>query len=159
MLLRMTAEENAPQDDSRRHLPSSRPDRNFLPPLFVPAGMSKPEKNSRHPAACRALLVLVGLALSACHPGNEEARRLRSSCEAGDAAACNKFAVKLQKAEYVLRAEARAAGLFDTACTGGVGEGCASLGLMLQHTRAIRRDSARAVKLFQRGCERGAVEG
>ena len=76
-----------------------------------------------------ALLILASLtatALSGCHPGNAEAKQLRTSCEAGAVAACNQLAVKLQKGEYVLRDDKRAATLFDRACEGGIGEGCAS---------------------------------
>jgi TPR repeat protein len=69
------------------------------------------------------LLAIASFALSACHPGNKEAKLLREACDARDANACNKFAVKLQKGEYVLRDEPRAAVLFDTACTRGIGIG------------------------------------
>src|SRR5438046_137736 len=78
------------------------------------------------------LAVATGLTLSACRPGNREAKQLRGACDAGDVAACTKLAVKLRKGEYVLRDETRAAALFERACTGGIGEGCASFGGMLQ---------------------------
>ena len=114
-----------------------------------------------HPRlASLVLLAIASLALSACHPGNKEAKLLRESCDAGDANACNKFAAKLQKGEYVLRDEPRAAVLFDTACTRGIGDGCASLGVMLQRgSGGVKRDTIRAIKLFQQGCDGRAMEG
>ena len=62
------------------------------------------------------LLVL----LAACHPGNKEARELRESCDGGSAAACNQFAARVQKGQYVLRDVKHAATLYDRACEGGV---------------------------------------
>ena len=113
---------------------------------------------TRTPSAFLAVIA-AGIALAACHPGNDEAKRLRGSCEAGDIAACNKFALKLPKGEYVLRDEAHAAELFDRACNGGVGEGCASLGVVYQNGTGVKRDSARAFDLFGQGCDRGAMDG
>ena len=67
----------------------------------------KPGNNSTlmSTAPHRVVGLVAALALSACHPGNQEAKQLRAACEAGDAAACTKFAVKLRKGEYVLRDE------------------------------------------------------
>ena len=126
-----------------------------LPPISFPAKNSTLMRTAIRSAAVLA----AGLTLAACHPGNQEAKQLRASCEGGDAAACGKFAVKLQKGEYVLRDETRAAALFDRACTGGVGDGCASLGAMLQTGTGVKRDSVRARDLLQRGCERKAMDG
>src|SRR5687767_12430672 len=114
-----------------------------------------PTDEKAHPRARHLLVLIAAFALWGCHPGNVEAMRLRQSCEGGDVEACNQLAVKLQKGEYVLRDERRAADLFDQACIGGVGEGCASLGLIYQRSRSVRRDSARALSLFQKGCEGG----
>jgi TPR repeat protein len=73
--------------------------------------------------------MVAAIAMAACHPGNEEAKRLRSSCAQGNVADCNQFALRLQKGRYVLRDDGRAAELFDQACKGGVGDSCASLGV------------------------------
>src|SRR6478736_1352645 len=99
------------------------------------------------------LAIVAGLVLTGCHPGNEEAKRLRNACDAGEAAACNAFAAKLQKGEYVLRDEGRAASLFGRACDHGVANGCSSLAVMLQTGSGVKRDSARAFTLLQQGCE------
>ncbi|MES2523390.1 MAG: hypothetical protein V4617_11875, partial [Gemmatimonadota bacterium] len=72
----------------------------------IAPGASPPRSAPRSApfSAPRTLLLLVAaVALGACHPGNEEAKRLTRSCEAGQAVACNQLAVKLQKGEYVLR--------------------------------------------------------
>src|SRR5687767_8776010 len=116
-----------------------------------------------HPHMLRLVLLGAGLALAGCHAGNKEAKRLRSACASGDSAACNAFALKLQKGEYVLRDPALAATLFERACEGGIGDGCASLGIMYQggagqRGAGVKRDSARAVSLFQQGCERGGMD-
>ncbi len=111
------------------------------------------------PYAVLILVSVTGIAFSGCHPGNAEAKQLRGACDAGDVTACNRFAIKLQKGEYVLRDDTRAAELFEKACTGGVGEGCASLGVVYQRGRGVKRDSARALTLFEQGCERGAMDG
>jgi hypothetical protein len=88
--------------------------RNFRARSIVPAAMAFPPDSS--PAKHRALLrtaihcVLAhttGLALSACQPGNREAKRLRGACDAGDAAACTKLAVKLRKEVRPPRRDAR----------------------------------------------------
>ena len=97
-----------------------------------PEGSPRRGASRLAPLARLAACVAVALSLPACHPGNQEAKRLRAACERGEAAACNTLAARLRKGEYVLRDDARAAALFDRACTGGVGEGCASLGAMLQ---------------------------
>src|SRR5688572_15633043 len=118
----------------------------------------------------KLFLLVIGLTATACHPKTEEAKELRDQCEAGDAAACNTFAQRLQKGEQVLRDPVRAAALYDQACTGGVGAGCASLGIMLQEARPpekdprknlgfLARDTVRPFSLFERGCELGAMEG
>ena len=54
--------------------------------------------------------------LAACHPGNAEAKRLAVSCDTGDGVACNQLALRLQKGEYVLQDDGRAAKLFGRAC-------------------------------------------
>ena len=110
----------------------------------------------------RVMLVpfLVAALAVACHPGTEEARKLRDSCEAGDAKACNEFAVRLREGRHVLRDAARATELFDSACVKGVGQSCVSLGDMLQRgIPGVKTDSARALALFTRGCDKGAMEG
>src|SRR6202008_2405653 len=73
------------------------------------------------PRKARALLLLAaaGLALAGCHAETAEAKLLRDSCEAGDAAACNQFASRLQKGQHVLRDEAGGARHLAHACPGG----------------------------------------
>ena len=95
------------------------------------------------------------LVLPACYPGDKEAKLLSGSCDAGDAAACNKFGAKLQKGDFVLQDKGRAATVFDRACKGHVGEACARLGSMLQQGDGVSRDSARALKLFEQACAQG----
>ncbi len=56
----------------------------------------------------------------------------RTACEGGAASACNGFAAKLQKGEFVLLDVKRAAGMFEQGCTGGVPASCSSLGVMFQ---------------------------
>ena len=71
-------------------------------------------------------LVVVPLILSACHPGNKQAKQLRESCEAGDLSACNRLAMKLQKGEYVLqdpKDAIRAVSLLKQGCEGKAMEG------------------------------------
>ena len=114
-----------------------------MPPLLPPG--ASPRRGTRR----TFLLVAASLALSGCHPGNQEVKQLRRDCEAGGAAACNGFGLKLLKGEYVLRDPGRAAGLLKQACDGGVGEGCATLGLMYQQGRGVKRDSSRAAELFR----------
>jgi hypothetical protein len=60
--------------------------------------------------------IVAAIAIAACHPGNEQAKQLRQSCEAGEAKACNQLAVRLQKGEYVLRDDREASEMFDKAC-------------------------------------------
>ena len=102
---------------------------------------------------------MAAVALSACPPGNQEARRRRSACGAGDASACNQFAVKLRKGGYVLRDEQRAAGLFDQACTSAIADACTNFAVMLQRGAGVPKDSARAVNLLRQGCDGAAMEG
>src|SRR5215213_9909627 len=93
----------------------------------------------------RLLAIIVSaLALSACHPGNQEAKRLDTSCESGDLTSCNALAGRLHKGEYILRDDARAAALYARSCDGRVGEACASLGVMHQRGIDGKRDSVRA---------------
>src|SRR5687767_4624051 len=106
-----------------------------------------------------AALLVTSLLVSGCHPGNAESKRLRASCEAGDVAACNQFAGRLQTGEYVLQDHARAAALFDRACKGGIAEGCARFGGMLERGDGVKQDSTRALELYRQGCERGSMEG
>ncbi|MEO8619570.1 MAG: hypothetical protein ABI625_00815, partial [bacterium] len=69
----------------------------------------------RRGANRRVLLIASCALLSACHPGNEVARKLRVACDAGNAQSCHDYAVKLQRGEYTLRDLPRAAVLYDTA--------------------------------------------
>lgn len=102
-------------------------------------------ENPRRSALVPLLLLLAGIALPGCHPGNAAAKQLRRACEAGTATACHEFALKLLTAEYVLRDVTRAATLFDRACTAGVAEACARLGVQYQSGNGVERDSSRAL--------------
>ena len=101
----------------------------------------------RLPTALSQIWLLIALALAsvtACHPGSQEAKQLDLACESGDLAACNRFALRLEKGEYVLEDDARAAGLFGRACDGAIGDACASLGVMNDRGTGVKRDTARA---------------
>ena len=113
------------------------------------------------PRAARRLLALAAgaLALAACHPEHEAAKRLDRSCEGGDVAACAQLATRLEAGRYVLRDVPRAAALFTRSCEGGVGDGCASLGRLHERGTGVKRDSARAAALFRQGCEQGGLVG
>ncbi len=104
---------------------------------------STPRTHVRRSALTLALL-RTAASVAACHPGNAEAKRLRETCDGGDVKACNTLATRLQKGEYVLRDDGRAAQLFTAACDGGVAGGCSSLGAIYQTGKGVKRDSARA---------------
>jgi hypothetical protein len=74
-------------------------------PLRDPRALASPR---RRPLL---LLALACAALAACQSRTREAKRLQRECDAGSAQACARFALKLQKGEYVLRDESRAATL------------------------------------------------
>ena len=95
------------------------------------------DENPRRGAFSFVLLV-AGLALSACHPGNEEAKRLRRSCDAGEFAACNKLAIKCRRANTSF-ATNRAPPAVRPACTGGVGDGCARASASMLPARRRRQ--------------------
>src|SRR5687768_14273243 len=118
-----------------------------------------PRQGSSLRRARAVVLAIAAATLYGCHPGSADARQLRDACETGDAQACNKFAVKLQKGEYVLRDDTRAAGLFDRSCVGGVAESCASFGIILQTGAGVKRDSVRALDMFRKACEGKGMEG
>ena len=108
----------------------------------------------------RWVLVLgVIIAVPGCHPGNAQAKELRSKCESGEAAACSALGLKLLKGEYVLRDDKRGAVLLTKACDGGIAEGCVRLGVLYQVGTGVTRDSARAIGLLRQGCSNGAMEG
>jgi TPR repeat protein len=81
------------------------------------AAYTHPDSKSR--GSLHFFLLAAVIAFSACHRGNRQAKPLRSSCEAGDVAACNQLALRLQKGEYILKDDKEAALLFDKPCTGG----------------------------------------
>src|SRR5262245_57369588 len=131
-----------------------------MPYLAGPS--SPPPAMSLRPATTWLLvaLALIVVAVSGCHPGTAEAKRLRDACDDGDLSSCDKFATRLRNGEHVLRDQKRATELFDKACNGNVGDACASLAVMLQRGGGgIKRDSARAVTLFQHGCDKGGMSG
>ena len=122
-------------DRSRRNLEPHRP--YGLPATL--ASSSRPRRARmtttfpRLPTAlphARLLIALALASLTACHPGNQEAKQLDLACESGDLAACNRLASRLEKGEYILEDDARAATLFGRACDGAIGDACASLGVM-----------------------------
>ena len=115
--------------------------RNFPLCGRVTVGSLSSHVMQRTPRRSAAVLLVL---MAACHPGNQEAKRLRESCDAGDAAACNQLAIRVQKGQYVLRDVQHAATLYDRACEGGVATGCASLGVMYLHASGVTRDSARS---------------
>src|SRR3954469_13442641 len=92
------------------------------------------------------LLALTTLTLVACHPGNQEARRLRDACNGGSAESCQKLALRLQNGEYVLKDPQHAVELFEQSCSKGLGDACVSLGLALQRGTGVDRDSVRPFK-------------
>jgi TPR repeat protein len=127
----------------------------------------------------RPAILLAALLLVGCHPEQELAKRERSQCQDGDAAACHAFGSRLLDGAYVLRDAPRAATLLDTACVGGIAASCAQLGLMHQQGRGVETDStralglgrllatgdgipadpARAATLYQRACDNDEMDG
>ncbi|MBL8985760.1 MAG: hypothetical protein JNJ80_05805, partial [Gemmatimonadetes bacterium] len=68
-----------------------------------------PREQLRRGAGRLSAILVVGLSVAGCHPGNQEARQLRDACAAGTEAACNDFGQRLLTGRYVLRDEAGAA--------------------------------------------------
>ncbi len=137
-----------------------------LPPSAVPLtpGPTRHPKPARTTFLALAALFLIG----ACHEGNEQARQLRESCNAGKAQACQDYAVKLEKGEYTLRDIPRALALYDTACTKKVGQACTNLAVLLQQRRIrdvqrdsvqVRRDQQRVPSLLAQACDANSMEG
>ncbi len=113
--------------------------------------------------ARRLLPLIVLLLLVACDPRAREARELRASCSAGDAAACDRLGYQNFRGDHVLRDWRRAADLFQAACDGGEGEGCVRLARLHVDASAERRgvafDSTVAARLLEQGCDRGMLVG
>ena len=95
-----------------------------------------------------ALPILVAaVALSGCNPQAQEAKQQREACEAGNAQACDTFALRLRQGDHVLKDYGRAAELFQHACDAGVAEGCATVGNMYLIGQGVDADTALAATI------------